>query len=273
MTNALAGNTKERIKFENPPITELVVSLFHLPIPEFKAQHIGIYWDRIREKYPLCEQQGVVVNPSDAQPLMEAPGEVFPLPRFWFFSDHHPTLIQVQRNAFMLNWRRLSSSTPSEYPHYETVIKDFWREIEDYKAFIQEFIGRELDPIQRCELTYVNVITPNEVFANQGQLMNMLPPVTSFYDIQTDDRQFAGLNATATYRVNPSLLLDLAIRSGRRADTMELAVGLELKAYGVPSDLSLDGARAWYDSAHDATYKLFFDATAKQVQETIWKPR
>ncbi len=273
MTNALAGHTKKRIKFENPPITELVVSLFHMPMPEFKAQHIGIYWDRVRKKYPLCQQQSVVINPSDPQQLMQAPGEVFPLPRFWFSSDDHPTLVQVQRNAFMLNWRRLPGGLRSEYPHYETVIKDFWQELEGYKAFIQEYIGRKLDPIQRCELTYVNLIAPNEIFANQGQLMNVLPSVASFYDIQTDDRQFAALNATATYRVNPSLLIDLAVRFGRRSDTMELAVGLELKSYCVPSDLSLEGARAWYDSAHDATYKLFLDATAKQVQETIWKPR
>jgi len=268
MTKARAKRTKGRIKFENPPITELVVSLFHLPMPELKAQHIGIYWDRIRKKYPLCQQQSVVINPSDPQPFMEAPGDIFPLPRFWFFSNDHPTLVQVQRNAFMLNWRRLPSAQPGEYPHYETVIKDFWQELEDYKVFIQEYIGRKLDPIQRCELTYVNLITPD-----MGLLKNVLPPAASFHDIQTDDRQLVGLNATATYQLNPSLLIDLAVRRGRRADTMEPAVGLELKAHGVPSDLSLDAARPWFDAAHDATYKMFLDATDKQVQETIWKPR
>ncbi len=272
MTNALVGHTKERIKFENPPITELVVSLFHLPLPELKAQHIGIYWDRVRNKYPLCQQQHLVIN-DPSQQFIGVPGEIFPLPRFWFYSDDHPTLVQVQRNAFMLNWRRLPSFPLSEYPHYETVIKDFWQELEDYKVFIQEHIERKLDPIQRCELTYVNLIPPNEIFANEGQLLKVLPPAASFYDIQTNDRQFVGLNATAVYRVNPSLQIDLALRLGRRPEINEPALALELKAYGVPSDLSLDGARAWYDSAHDATYKLFLDATAKQVQETIWKPR
>jgi uncharacterized protein (TIGR04255 family) len=272
MTNALVGHTKERIKFENPPIIELVVSLFHLPLPELKTQHIGIYWDRVRKKYPLCQQQRLVSNDLSEQ-FIGVPGEIFPLPRFWFYSDDHPTLVQVQRNAFMLNWRRLPSFSLSEYPHYETVIKDFWQELEDYKVFIQEHIERKLDPIQRCELTYVNLIPPNEIFANEGQLLKVLPPAASFYDIQTNDRQFVGLNATAVYRVNPSLQIDLALRLGRRPEINEPALALELKAYGVPSELSLDGARAWYDSAHDATYKLFLDATAKQVQETIWKPR
>ena len=75
----------ERIKFKNPPINELVIALYHLPIMELKAQHIGLYWDRIRGRYPECAQQQLVLtNPSDPQPFLEAPGEVFPLPRFWF---------------------------------------------------------------------------------------------------------------------------------------------------------------------------------------------
>jgi uncharacterized protein (TIGR04255 family) len=180
----------------------------------------------------------------------------------------------VQRNAFMLNWRRSTVALPdSEYPHYEAVAKDFWKELENYKAFIQGLVEGKLDPIHRCELTYVNIITPNEIFTSSAQLVNVLPPIASLYQLQTQDRQFAGMNSTVTYRVNSNLLIDLAIRLGRRADTNEPAVGLELKAHGVPTDLSLDAARAWYDAAHDATYKLFLEATAPAMQEKIWKPR
>jgi uncharacterized protein (TIGR04255 family) len=149
------------------------------------------------------------------------------------------------------------------------VVKDFWQEFEGYKAFMQEL--NSLDVIQRCELTYINVISPSEVFGST-QLADVFPPIASLYDIQTNDRQIAGLNATVTYRVNPTLLIDLNIKLGRRSDTKELVAILELKAHGAPSDLSLGGARSWYDVAHDATYKMFLDATSKKVQEEIWKP-
>ncbi len=266
----------ERIKFENPPIQELGIALFHLPIMEMKSQHIGIYWVLIREKYPLCEQQTPIASVSDAQPqqltvFQEVPGEVFPLPRFWFSSKSHPTLIQVQRNAFILNWRREAAT--EDYPHYEKVVEDFWQELERYKTFVQESVGGKIDVIQRCELTYVNLITPNETFTSLAQITNVIPSTASLCDIRTDDRKLTGLNATVTYQVNPTLLIDLAIRLGHRLPTKEVAAILELKAHGVPSDLSLDGARAWYDSAHNATYKLFLDATDKKVQKTIWKPR
>jgi uncharacterized protein (TIGR04255 family) len=233
-----------------------------------KAQHIGLYWNRIRDRYPLCEQQPMVVtNSPDTRPFQEAPGELFPLPRFWFSSATHPMLIQVQRNAFIFNWRR---GDANEYPHYDMVIKDFWQELEGYKVFIQE-LG-SLDIIQQCELTYINVISPNEFFTNPAQLMNVLPPIASLYDIQTDNRQMTGINATINYRVNPTLLIDLAIKLGRRLDTNERVAVLELKAHGAPSDLSLEGARSWYDLAHEATYQMFLDATSKKVQEQIWKP-
>jgi uncharacterized protein (TIGR04255 family) len=176
-------------------------------------------------------------------------------------------LFQVQRNAFIFNWRRGGAN---QYPHYEAVVKNFWQEFEGYKAFVQEW--NNLDVIQRCELTYINVISPSEVLAGSTPLADVFPPVASLYDIQTNDRRLAGINAAVTYQVNPTLLIDLNIKLGRRLDTQELVAILELKAHGAPSALSLDGARSWYDVAHDATYKMFLDATSKKVQEEIWKP-
>jgi uncharacterized protein (TIGR04255 family) len=274
MQNSQEPITDARIKFTNPPITELVIGLFHLPLEGLRAQHIGIYWDRIRSKYPLCTQQLPAQTP-DAAPVAafaQMPDETFPLPRFWFHSTTHPTLIQVQRNAFMFNWRLLPSLPNNEYPHYETVVKDCWQELENYRTFIQEF-GSKLDPIQRCELTYVNVITPNEFFSSTAEYARVLPPVASLYDLQSEGRELAGMIGTVTYRVNPSLFIDLGFRLGQRAETREVAVSLELKAHGVPSDLSLKEARGWFDAAHDATYKLFLDATSKEMQERIWRPR
>ena len=274
MNNHPEESVGNRIKFENPPINELVIALFHMPITELKAQHIGSYWDRIRGKYPLCDQQQPVMSlPDVPQAFADVPGELFPLPRFWFYNNTHPTLIQVQRNAFMLNWRRATALPDAEYPHYEAVAKNFWEELGNYQRFVQELVGGKLDPLQRCELTYINIITASEFFAAPSQIGNVLPALASLSALEADDRQLAGITGTFTYRVNPTLFIDLAIRLGRRADTNELGVICELKAHGVPSDLSLEGARAWFGTAHDATYRLFLDSTAKAVQEKIWKPR
>ncbi len=268
--------SKARIKFENPPINELVIALHHLPILELRAQHIGLYWNRIRDRYPSCTQQIPIVAPDDQQQptaMIEAPGDVFPLPRFWFFSELHQTLIQVQRNAFMLNWRRSLTDGPGDYPHYERVVEDFWKELDEYKSFLEGSGLGKLDLIQRCEVTYVNLIGSAQGFTTLDRLGSVLPLVTSLYGAQTDGRTLVGLNATATYRLNPTLVIDLSTRTGKRVDTQEAIAVLELKAHGAPSDLSLEAARAWYESAHDAIYQLFLDAADKHVQQEIWKPR
>jgi uncharacterized protein (TIGR04255 family) len=276
METTASGAGKSRIKFENPPINELVIALYHLPILELKAQYIGLYWDCIREKYPICEQQTPIISPLDPQPpqaFVEVPGEAFPLPRFWFYSQDHPHLIQIQRNAFILNWRRTPQAAPGNYPHFEAVVDDFWKELARYKSFVQETLGGKLDVVQRCELTYINLIGPNEGLTEPDHLGSVLPLTASVLSVQADDRKLSGLNATIVYRVNPTLVIELAVRFGKRSDNQELGAVLELKAHGTPSDLSLDAAHAWYEAAHDATYQMFLDSTSKQVQETVWKPR
>jgi uncharacterized protein (TIGR04255 family) len=262
----------KRIKFENPPINELAIALFYLPIQELRAQHVGVYWDRIRSRFPLCEQQPPIAGPGEkgSTIFQDLPGEVFPLPRFWFSSPDHPTLIQVQRNGFMLNWRRLESG---EYPHYETVMDDFWKEFQIYKAFIEETVGGTIDVIQNHELTYINMLNSKHGYEQPSQLANIIPLTSGWFQADTDDRRLTGLNTSVTFRITPTLHIDLAIKLGHHTETKEPLAMLELKAHGAQDHLSLDGARAWYDSAHDATYKLFLDITDKTIQENLWRPR
>ena len=126
MTQSASATSESRIKFKNPPINELVIALYHLPVTEMRAQHIGIYWQRIRDRYPICEQQPPIAGntPTElAMTLQNMAGEVYPLPRFWFSNADQPTLIQIQRNAFILNWRKGANNS---YPHYEDVENNFW---------------------------------------------------------------------------------------------------------------------------------------------------
>jgi uncharacterized protein (TIGR04255 family) len=266
-----ASSGSARIKFENPPITELVLAIFHLPVLELRAEHIGIYWHGIRDRYPLCQQQVPVGGQSDPQAFLNAPGEVLPMPRFWFSNASKTSLIQVQRNAFLFNWRR----TPdAKYPHYETVTKDFWREFNHYKVFVERTVGGKLDVVQRCELSYVNLIptTGAPSLRDLGQVSDVLPFLLGAHKLEQNGRKIAGMNVVVSYRVSSTLAVDLAIQGGKRPDTEEFGAQMELKAHGQPIDLSLKLTESWFDTAHDAIYSLFLDSTNKEVQREIWKP-
>jgi uncharacterized protein (TIGR04255 family) len=271
MTNGKKSAGAGRIKFRHPPINELVIGVYYPPVHEVKAQHIGMYWDSIQERYPNCEQQFPAAIPFEGQPptlMVEVPGEVFPLPRFWFSSPSHPTLIQVQRNAFILNWRH---AREEEYPHFENGEKDFWKEFAEYRKFI-DGIGGKVDAVHRCELTYINLIGSSDFFSKPADIGTVLPLAAGVTGVQNDERRLVGLNVSATYQLNDNLLVDSTAKLGQRLDTRETVAILELKAHGGPRDLSLEGAADWFKTAHDATYELFLSLTNKDVQQTVWKP-
>jgi uncharacterized protein (TIGR04255 family) len=188
MTEPADNERKERIQFESAPVNEVVIGLYHVPITELRAQHIGIYWYTIRDRYPLCEQQPPIAQAVEGAPeqidlselLHHMGGEVYPLPRFWFSSETHSTLIQVQRNAFCLNWRR----GEGVYPHYESVETDFWSAFEGYKRFVEGALEGKLDVVKRCELTYVNLIGTSNFFSCPAAIKHVLPPIAGLCDVQ-----------------------------------------------------------------------------------------
>jgi hypothetical protein len=117
----------------------------------------------------------------------------------------------------MLNWRVQNN----EYPHYENVEKEFWDEIEIYKAFIQDSVGAKLDVVNRCELTYINVIARNEFFSSRAEIKNVLPSIEGLCNLQNEARDLVGLNVSAIYKINDHLLIDVTTKLGRRTDTKE----------------------------------------------------
>ena len=266
---------KTRVKFKNPPITELAIALFYPPITELKSQHIGLYWQQVFEKYPICEQQNPIIDqtrPEASATLQTAPGEIFPLPRFWFQSGEHPMLLQLQRNGFMLNWRRgEKTAEKADYPQYEHVEKQFWEEFEKYTVFIREVVGGQLQAVDRCELTYVNLIDRDpEYFSRPSDLKNVLPLLNGLCEIYQGAHEL--LNASIVYKFSDNLLLEIVTKLGRRIDTQDQIALMQLRAHGNPAETSFDGARDWYRSAHDAIYETFRSITNERVQTDLWKP-
>ncbi len=263
--------TADRLKFKNPPINELVVGMFHVPIVDLKAQHIGLYWDKVRDRFPSCEQQNVIVGPNDnvAVLLQDQPGEVFPLPRFWLAKPNSPILVQIQRNAFLVNWRKVQEAL---YPHFEQVFKAFLEELGNYKAFLMKYLGSSIDLVNRYELTYINVIEKNRFFSSLPELKNIIPSLAGFSDLQSDDRKLAGLNASVVYNMQDNIQAEITVRVVQRLDTKEMAAILELKAFGAPKNLSPSEAPEWFATAHNMIYRNFLDLTDKRIQQELWEP-
>jgi uncharacterized protein (TIGR04255 family) len=238
------------------------MALYHLPVAELKAQQIGLYWSTIRDRFPLCDQQPPIGIPPDV------PGEFLPLPRFWFHRDAESALVQIQRNAFIFNWRRGSNN---EYPHYESVKKEFWDELSHYRLFLQDSLNVKLDIANRCELTYINLVSPSNLWDSPSAVGKIFPALAGFNSLESETRELVGFNSALGFKVSDALSVDLSWKLGKRADTQELIVVLELKAHGTPEGMSVENVSRWFDSAHDATYAAFLACADRKIRAQ-WDP-
>src|SRR5580704_6740801 len=145
-----------RVTFEKPPLEEVIVgAYFTQPIP-LRSEHVGLFWSEVRKELPVIQQQPELpppFGPTQAFGFISL-GELYPMPRFWLVSEDESFLVQVQKNAFFLNWRKRNA----EYPRFDAVKKRF----DVYYAALVDFVSRELRTemplIQATELTYSNLV-------------------------------------------------------------------------------------------------------------------
>src|SRR5215471_12534529 len=101
-------------EYERPPVTEVALAIAFEELPDFTPAHSGLLWARFRDSYPRIEMQPLLQIQSEPAPDAE---QVQPSPRLeivkaphvrsWFLNRDGTQLIQVQRDMFARNWRRL----------------------------------------------------------------------------------------------------------------------------------------------------------------------
>ena len=137
------------IKYENPPIDEIVCGIRFDPIEQLQSGHFGILWQKFRSDFPKTEDQNLV-GPVSREDLGNS--NKLPLPRVWFIHRNENELVQVQRNCFLHNWRKRRPD--NEYPGYEKVIGNFERYLPRFREFLgEESLGNLV--IKEYELTYI----------------------------------------------------------------------------------------------------------------------
>ena len=141
----------DRVVFDSPPINEVVMATyFNPPLVDLRSQHIGLFWEEIRKEFPVVRQQVPVGVGPDI-----GPDEPFPMPRYWFIASDDINLVQIQKNAFMFNWRRRGQN---QYPGFQDIKLNFDRLYSDFENFLRHRIGISEVPVGLCELTYIDAI-------------------------------------------------------------------------------------------------------------------
>jgi len=251
-------------EFENPPITEVALSVQFEPLGWWRIAHAGLFWAQIKSGYPLTEAQ-ISLPPQIEQfgedRFPQAPTITFSQvdsdsARVWFLSKDNTRLIQVQRDRFIINWRKFVGD--EVYPRYPVLRQRFEQEFTIFRDFAHT---QEPDPlnIQQCEITYVNDMPRGEVWETFSEATELF---SAWWGVCTD----GFLPAPETVNVSGSFVLPneqgrlhFATQNLRRARDQRDLVQLRLTARGKPSRNDLADVLAWMDLGREWIVRGFSD--------------
>ena len=253
--------------FHNPPVSEVVVATyFTQPIADFRNQHVGLFWNRIRDRFPISHQQLPVGIRADV-----SPGEPFPMPRYWFVADDEISLIQLQKNAFIFNWRRRENN---KYPHFNRSIKpEFDRLYSELESFLATDVDAQPISIDLCELTYVNTVEQCDYWTGPGDTAKVIPSFTAISS-GVGNGAPSDFSCFYTYRVESDLHLGVTVRSAVAPQPSNKPVLVfEIKASARLGSSPKSTAYLWFERAHSTVFKCFLNMTDEQIQYNCWGRR
>lgn len=260
--------------FDEPPVTETVLGVQFNPLKNFSILHYGLYWDKIRADYPRSELQPPlthVVEQFEAKAKLEPQLLVefgaAPEMRCWFIDRSETRLIQVQKDRFVHNWRKVKGD--EVYPRYASLKPKFKVEWQRFCQFLDEQKLGTSD-VNQCEVTYVNDIEISKGLKSYGEVNKVIASWSG-----ESSGEFLPLPETVrlnTTYVMPEkrgrlhIVLQPAIR---RRDAKEI-LQLNLTARGRPASSRLEDIWEWFDIGHEWIVRGFTDFTTKEMHK-VWR--
>jgi uncharacterized protein (TIGR04255 family) len=257
-------------EFRRPPVAEVVCGLTFKPLQMLLVPHIGLLWSKFRADYPSCKEVDALVpvvesfkEEDEQQMNFSLPA----LPRVWFISKDNNGIIQVQRDRYLQNWRKVR--TTDEYPRYATVKSDFKQNIGRFQTFLNE---NELGTIQleQLELTYINHIYQGEGWDDVGKLAKVFPDFAWRAD---------KLFLTEPERINWRTSFVLPDQAGRMHVTIQNAMRrndkkplilFELTVRGIGHERAIENIWGWFDLAREWIVRGFADLTGPDMHKSVW---
>ena len=253
------------VVFANPPISEVVIATyFNPPLVEFQSQHVGLFWGHIKDDFPVAQQQ----LPLGAGGNVLGPEEPFPMPRYWFISEDDVYVVQVEKDALILNWRRRDNR---QYPGFNGEVKfAFDRIYEKFEAFIRREVGMNEISVDLCELSYVDTIEQGGYWSGPSDTQYVFPYFSNISPSADEGTDFS-FDSRFAYPKGENMALSVRLRTmvdiQKSNQSMLL---LEIKAStqfgGVPKPETDD----WFRQAHYEIIRDFMSMTNQEVQREHW---
>lgn len=266
------SDARDLPSYDKPPVVELVCGILFEPLDRFLAPHLGLLWEQFRTEYPNTRQvtplPPLIEPPENTLSLLPSLSDDFMLnPRVWFESQDGTGLIQVQRDRFLYNWKKVKAE--DVYLHYSHVVSQFRTCLERFELFLHENDLGNVKPLQ-YELTYVNHISNSQGWNSLNEVGTIFPDISWRNVTNRFLTELEGLTVQTSFRLpRRQGRLHAAIRYGIRQPDQPVLL-LELTCRGIGEDRSRSAMWQWFDLAHEWIVRAFADLTSEEIQKSIW---
>ena len=256
--------------FRKPPVIEVVIGVQFAPLESWRIPHFGLYWQAIRDVFPKCEVQPPITTEIESfdpvarsQPTLQFMDK--PEARCWYLNKNE--LLQVQRERFIYNWRKLD--TDIEYPRYERTTKPRFEQ--NWKLFCQFLKDEEIGQckIVQAEVTYVNHIPKGDGWDEVKDWWNVFtifanPSLPFVGGPDSEKFQCSFLMPERQGRLRVSINHAL-----RQTDGKEV-INLNVMARGKPASSDTNDILKWLDMGHEWVVRGFAEITSKDMH-ALWE--
>lgn len=263
-------------EYDNPPVVEVIfaVSWRSLPLSVVDLSRFGL--EHLGDEFPNRQEQPPMHMPresfDDAVQAL-APSLTFlegtPPMRLLFQSNDKTRLVQLQRDWLACNWQRASND--DSYPRYESIEGFF---LDTWDKFL-EFQGNNNETeivVNQCELTYVNHITPGNLWERHGQVSDVirLAGIAGDFLPEPEDAQLA-----FRYRIRHEDRdigrLHVQVQPAFRREDLSPLIQLNMIARGTPIEPGREGMVSFFQLAHKWIVNGFAATTTDLAQRDLWR--
>jgi uncharacterized protein (TIGR04255 family) len=261
------SNMTEMPHFEHAPLDEVVCGVRFGGI-QWIDIHFGLFYAELNRRFGQTRRRPLI-HPSLFDPTVSAEPQLTlvtepDLPLLWYESDDSPFLLQVQADAFLVNWRRQSGKFV--YPHFRTrheggegIWDRFVAEWGRFRAFCgEQQIGTP--ETLACHLAYINHLVQGETWNDPVDLVHWFQFLAGLKSFES----LASLNFSVRYQVE-GLSLRINVRPAVRISDQKKLFIIEYVISGkLPAETTLE---TWFDKAHEVIVQRIVAQTTEEAHQ------
>lgn len=268
----MSGDDQLIVHFDAPPVVEVIAGVALHGMGPQAAPLLAAFWkERLRDRFPIVEEQPAYSPPIEQfdAPVATTPSfeisSSFPGARLLVSEPARAELIQLQPGWFACNWRKVQPT--AKYDHWPARQDAFNHWFGELLAYIADS-GAPPPDVRQCEVTYVNHIYPNAVWATHADFAKVFTTTLASPSV--------GNLEQLTAQAQVALTGDDGLPKGRLHIKILPAFGRDGRTPLYVLELTARGASGsqtdFFSQGREAIVRTFVDITTLEMQEQ-WKKR